>query len=1187
MTLKSFEIQGFKSFPDKTVLTFDKGVTTVVGPNGSGKSNVAEAIRWVLGEQSAKSLRCDKKMEELIFHGTQNRGPVGFCEATIRLDNTFRNFPDDNDEVAVTRRLYRSGESEYYINKQSVRLKDVLEMFLGTGLGRDGYSIIGQGRISEILSDKGTDRRRVFEEAAGISRFRVRKEDAERKLEHAEDNLVRIQDKIDELNLQREPLKEQSETARAYLKFRDEQRILEINVWLNSLDRIRADTERIRRDYQVIVSDLERGQKSLEDQYSFIEQLNEKHAAQQRLVDDVRGTLSRNEVEAQELVGKGELIKANITHADEFIARLNEELEGQSGRYENLMQQMSERESRLAELGEQLAATGKQLEDAIAETQRRSEETGDLEAKLAKHRLDESAALTSINETRDAMSTLEALSGEMSSRRQTVMTELAVRNQTHKESLLELETLDSNIKTAQDNFESLEHVIEGYKIRLGARISKADELRDKFAEYEREVQSTESRAGILRDMEREYEGFPRAVKTVMSGNFKGVLGTVSELIRVEDTYTVAIETALGNALQNIVVENEDNAKECIQFLKSRDIGRATFLPLSAVRGEKTKDRGNGHGGLIGVASDLVAYDKKLEGVILQLLGRTLVAQNMDAAVEIARNNRFRVRIVTLDGQIISAGGAMTGGAAAQNVGTLSRRNELERLDTKLEGLKEKLGMADRELKNAERELSAARYELDVAEEERRGAEVTVTTLNTERQHKQAWMEQLTAAIKILQDELAGISERIEQNKEQSEKLNTAIRIQEQNALEFRQYAIDLEIAMGELDSQHEDLSRRITDARAEQAGLQAEIRSIEQAIEEYKGFREQMSGDSEQKVNSIKEQELKKAEYEKQLEDLTNEIAACEETHEEIRKQLMAAVQTSMEFEAERSRADKATKDINEQNLKIEREVARLENKRAAGEQEERAILDRLWENYGLAHQDALKQRTEIESVPVAQRRIAELKREIEALGAVNIGAIDEFKRVNERYEYLTLQSDDANKSKTELLGILDEIVGAMKEIFSDKFAQISDRFVETFLEIFGGGQAYLELENPEDILNSGIEIRVQPPGKRLGALAPLSGGERSLVAIALYFAIFKVNPAPFCVLDEVDHDLDEINVTRYADYLKRMAEQLQFVVITHRRGTMEAANFIYGVTSEQQGVSKILPLDITEVERALSLKLK
>jgi chromosome segregation protein len=867
--------------------------------------------------------------------------------------------------------------------------------------------------------------------------------------------------------------------------------------------------------------------------------------------------------------------------------RLNEELEGQSGRFESLKQQMSERENHLTELNEKLAITDKALEETVAETQRRAEETGDLEAKIAKHRLDESASLTNINEARDTLSTLEALNGEMSARRQSVMTELAVRNQTHKESLSELETLDNDIKIARDNFESLENVIEGYKIRLGARISKADELRDMFADCEREVQSIESRAGILRDMEREYEGFPKAVKSVMSGNFKGVLGTVSELIRVKDTYAVAIETALGNALQNIVVEDENDAKECIRFLKSRDIGRATFLPLSAVRGEKTEDKDEKNNGFIGVASDLVTYDKKLEGVMLQLLGRTLVAQDMDAAIEIARGNRFRVRIVTLDGQVVSAGGAMTGGAAAQNVGTLSRRNELERLDKKLEGLREKLGTIDRELKNAERELSAARYELDVAEEERRTAETAVTTFTTERQHKQTWTDQLTAAIKVLQDELAGISERIELNNEQSDELNTNIKTHEKRALEFRQLAIDLETAMGELDSKHEDLSRRITDARAEQAGLQAEIRSIEQAIEEYKGFQSQMSGDSEQKEISIKEQEIKKAEYESQLISLAYEITTCEEKHEEIRKQLMAAVQTSMEFEAERSRADKNTKDINEQNLKIERELARLENKKSAGEQEERQILDRLWENYGLAHQDALKQRTEIESVPAAQRRIAELKREIEALGTVNIGAIDEFKRVNERYEYLTLQSDDANKSKTELLGILDEIVGAMKEIFSDKFAQISDKFVETFLEIFGGGQAYLELENPEDILNSGIEIRVQPPGKRLGALAPLSGGERSLVAIALYFAIFKVNPAPFCVLDEVDHDLDEINVARYADYLKRMAEQLQFVVITHRRGTMEAANYIYGVTSEQQGVSKILPLDIAEVERTLSLKLK
>ncbi|MCL1820529.1 MAG: chromosome segregation protein SMC [Oscillospiraceae bacterium] len=1184
MILKSIEIQGFKSFPDKTVLMFNDGVNTVVGPNGSGKSNVAEAVRWVLGEQSAKSLRCDKKMEELIFHGTQHRGPVGFCEVTIRLDNTTRVFPDDNDEMAVTRRLYRSGESEYYINKQSVRLKDVLDLFLGTGLGRDGYSIIGQGRISEILSDKGTDRRRVFEEAAGISRFRVRKEDAERKLQHAEDNLVRIQDKIDELELQREPLKEQSERARTYLKFHDEQRVLEINVWLNNLDRIRGDTDRLRRDFDALNSDLEQGHKTLEDKYAEAERLSERHAEQQLAVDGVRSELSRNEVEAQELVGRGDIIRTNIAHAEENIARLNEELEGSSGRYENLERQTAEREEKLKDLTSILAGINAELEAAIAETQARAEKSGDLEATLAKSRLDESEALARANEARDALSTLEALSGEMTARRQTVMTELAVRNQTHKESLNELSSIDSDIKTAKENSESLQNVIEGYKIRVGARNVKATELRGKHTELEREIHAVESRAGILRDMEREYEGFPRAVKSVMNGNFKGVLGTVAELIRVEDKYAVAIETALGSALQNIVVESEDVAKECIRHLKSRNIGRATFLPISAVHGEKTEDRGKES---IGLASDLVSYDKKLEGVMLQLLGRTLVANDMDSAVEIARNNRFRVRLVTLDGQVISAGGAMTGGAAAQNVGTLSRRNELERLEAKLEELKEKYQAAERELKNAERELSAAQYELNVAEDERRDAELAVTTLNSERQHKQTWTEQLAAAIKILHDELGGVSERIELNAQKTEELNKTIDAEQRSAAELRQKTIELESAMDEMDTQHADLSRRITDARAEQAGVQAEISGTERAIEEYREFKEQLYGDSEQKENAIKEQLDKKEDYKQQLEALADEIADCENAHEEIRKQLMAAVQQSMELEAERARADRDTKDINEQNLKLEREVARLESKRAAGEQEERLILERLWENYGLAHQDALKQRTEIESVPVAQRRIAELKREIEALGVVNIGAIDEFKRVNERYEYLTLQSDDARKSKTELLGILDEIVNAMKEIFSEKFALISERFVETFLEIFGGGQAYLELEDPEDLLNTGIEIRVQPPGKKLGALAPLSGGERSLVAIALYFAIFKVNPAPFCVLDEVDHDLDEINVTRYADYLKRMSEHLQFVVITHRRGTMEVANYIYGVTSEQQGVSKILALDIAEVERALGLRLK
>ncbi len=1192
MILKSFEIQGFKSFPDKTVMQFNNGVTTVVGPNGSGKSNVAEAMRWVFGEQSPRALRCEKKMEELIFHGTQNRGPVGFAEVTIRLDNATRLFPIDQNEVSITRRLYRSGESEYYINKNSVRLKDVLDLFLGTGLGRDGYSIIGQGRIGEILSDKSADRRRVFEEAAGISRFRSRKEDAERKLDNAQENLVRIQDKIEELNLQREPLLEQADRARHYLLLHDEQRLIEISVWLENLDKVRADTDKVRRDFDIVNAQLMEGKAKLDSQYAQVESLTDGYAAQQALVEEARTAVSQSELTVTELESRLTIIAANIENCDEHIDRISQEISGQSGRLETLSAQLTERLAEQESLQTKLTDIVRELETTMAEAQERVQMDGDLEAQLAVCRTTEAALQVKITAARDTLSTADAINSEMSMRRQTIISDLSVRNQSCKENEDALAESELQLTEAQENLASLQHVLEGYRIRQGSRQHKVNELRDQFQAKDRQIESLNARLHILKDMEREFEGFPRAVKTVMQesakGTLHGVLGTVSELLRVNDQYTVAIETALGNTVQNIVVEHEQDAKNCIQYLKVRNIGRATFLPLSAVRGQEMdlRDVKNAPG-FVGLASQLVACDPKVQGVIHQLLGRTVVAEHMDAAIDIAKASGFRVRLVTLDGQIISAGGAMTGGSVAQNVGILSRHNEFERLGKQVVSLQQERDAVDKDLRTAERDLSAIQYELNVAQEEQRTTETSIATLSSEVAHKNEWLTQAKAAVKVLQDEMSGISERISAQLEQIEGLHVDIASLEKSLTAQQKQAEVLLINRDEAGKQQSDLSTRMSQAREQQAALLAQLQGVERAIAEYRVFQEELSGDAQQKEASILEHRAKKTTLTLEVQVVTENLEQVTLRREERRVALQDAIQAALQIEGKRNQSDKQTKEFNEQNLRLEREVARLEGKRTAAEQEEKQILDRFWESYGLTHQDALKQRTPLDSLPQAQRRIAELKREISSLGVVNIGAIEEFERVNERYAYLVTQSEDAAKAKGELLQILDEIVAAMKTIFSQQFDLINQRFTETFLEIFGGGQGYLELEDPTDILNCGIDIKVQPPGKRLGSLSPLSGGEKSLVAIALYFAIFKVNPAPFCVLDEVDHDLDDVNVARYAAYLTRMATQLQFVVITHRRGTMEVANFLYGVTAEQQGVSKILALDIAEVERSLGLKLK
>ncbi len=1000
MYLKALEIQGFKSFPDKTTILFDKDVTMIVGPNGSGKSNISDAILWVMGEQRTRALR-GGKMEDVIFGGTEKRGKLGFAQVTLVLDNTARIFPVDSDELAISRRYYRSGDSEYYINKESVRLRDVSELLMDTGLGRDGYSIIGQGRIGEIVSAKSTDRREIFEQAAGISRYRFRKEEAERKLAATDDSLLRVGDKIDELQLQLEPLRKQAVAAERYLRVKDELQTAEVSAWMESLDKLSGQTEAIRESQQAAQAELTRLRGAVNANYERSEAISQRMREKDLEMEAVRDRLTDKETAI------GENKQAAAVLASEKKSNLDS--------MDRLRGDMSADADRIRALDEQIA----QLHERVAEVE------------------DER----------------ESLAGKIN---------------------------------------QLSNVVNGHRMKMAGRESRVNALRDEVTRLTVDGRSMDGRINMLADMEKDYEGFNRAVKTVMQASardvLRGVHGPVANLVRTEDRFALAVETALGAAAQNIVVDEPEDGQAAIEYLKRRDGGRGTFLPLRVIRGTVLRDVPVGEDGCLGLALDLAEFDERYRNIFENLLGRTVVAETLSDAVAIARRHKNQFRIVSLDGQMIHAGGSMTGGSAAKGTGVLSRANELKRLRTERVALLKRQQEKSAALENAERELAAARYDMDVAGQELAQVRQQDASLLAERDAKAASAEQL------------------------------------------------------------ENVKEAMTSGGTQRQALLDELDKKNAAIDE-----------------RLKENEARGQELAQQA--------------EAMREQLRTITGQKFELEASRTQADKDAQKQNEALIEQERLAASIERQTLAAEMEEKQIVDRLWDTYELTRTAAQALRQPVESLAAANRHIADLRRQIRDLGTVNLGAIEESKRVGERYDFLSEQRDDIARAKAELLGIIADITRQMEEIFTREFAAISDSFRATFLELFGGGKATLRLEDEHDVLNCGIEIKVQPPGKAVSNISLLSGGEKAFVAIALYFSILKIKPTPFCVMDEIEAALDEENVLRFAEYLHRL-DKTQFVVITHRRGTMEKADVLLGVTMQEKGVSRVIELDLEEAQK-------
>ena len=1188
MYLKSLEVQGFKSFPDKTLIRFGDDITAIVGPNGSGKSNISDAILWVMGEQSTKTLR-GSRMEDVIFGGTQKRSAVGFAEATLTLDNTDRALSIDTDEVMVTRRYYRSGDSEYYINRQSARLRDIHELFMDTGLGREGYSNIGQGRIDEILSLKSADRREIFEEAAGISKYRHRKEETERKLAHTEDNLMRIGDKISELELQLEPLRVQSEKAQKYLQLRDELQGVEVAVWLDRLEKLSADAKKAEEDYASASFVLQQAHEDLDKLYGRSEQLGSDLRSRDEELENVRVKISMLDGVHQQLDGQIAVLLSNVDNNTANIGRIEEELKGTDDRSGGIREQLEQTRSRVTQIAADLQTKRQELSKLQQELAAMTGSAQGINRQFLELRTKESELTADIAGREADMHGLEAALEENAQRAAQLKEDLSSGRERSAAAKADLDECRRSLRRAKDDVTAANNTIAGYTLRQGTRQKRRDELQQLLRENTAKLDGVQAKVKVFKAMERDFESYQKSVRMVMQesqrGALRGVHGPVSKLIRTDDSYTTAIEIALGSAMQQIIVGSEQDAKAAIAYLKRTGAGRATFLPLSVIKGRTLEEKGlETCNGFVGIASQLVSCEQVYRSIVENLLGRIVIVRDLDAAIAMAKKYANRFRIVTLDGQVVNPGGSMTGGSVNKEAGILSRANELEKLLKQEAQLTEKQNTLEADLQEAQRSLDQVEFQMKAAGDQLRQAQDQVLLLEGREKQYEILYDAITGAMEAAQKELDVLTARERSDRDRCTAQQTKVQVYREELIRVRASIAALEGSQLEAEEAAARITENMTQVRAQEAALEAEAATAQTHIADLEQLRMAMEGDREQKValmETIRQDSLRLQEQITLLKARQEENDAETQSMRQERDRVLAL---RAETEALKTRTEREAQEKNKDILNMERACALLENKKETTAIEERNTIDRLWDTYGLTPSTAAEKRGVIESVAAGQRRIAELKRKISALGTPNLGAIEEFARVNERYSYLTEQRSDVLGAKKDLESIIRTITQEMTAIFVTEFSKINAYFGQVFEEMFGGGKGQLLLENPEEPLTCGIEIRVQPPGKQLKTITLLSGGEKAFVAIALYFAILKVRPTPFCMLDEIDAALDDRNVERFATYLRNLSKKTQFIVITHRRGTMEESDVLYGVTMQEQGVSKLLRLDLNQMEQQLGI---
>lgn len=1189
MYLKALEIQGFKSFPDKTTLPFDKDITAVVGPNGSGKSNISDAIRWVVGEQSSKMLR-GGKMEDVIFGGTEKRKQTSFAQVSLIMDNTNRIFNMDESEVMVTRRYYRSGESEYYINRHAVRLRDVNELFMDTGLGKEGYALIGQGKIDEILSVKSGQRREVFEEAAGIAKYRHRKEESERKLARTEENLVRIQDKIAELELQVEPLRAQSETAKKFLILRDHLRELEISLWLEQISVISANKLKLDSDFSLAQSQRDQIAEAVTTLYQKVEEFSTKMREKDQESDIIRTDLHKAEGVTLELENEITVLRNNISNNQTNAERLRDSLAQQQGREQALRDQATAQQLRLDEI----ATTRGTLATAQTEKQHQADtlytQAGTLSRELEQLQQRQSLEGVSVSEARALLSALSSSAQEIFDQDSQLRDEVATLVQKIQEEQASLTATKAEQATAQEGRDSAQNMVSGFELRMSTRREKLDKSKSALQTLEVEHRTASGRLKMLTDMENALEGYSNAVKVVMreanEGRMPNIHGPVAGLLTVPNELTIAIETALGGAMQNIVVSTPQDGKTVIEYLKRRNAGRATILPLSTMRpgSLSQKESLKKVPGFVGIASELIGFDPTYTPIFSNLLGRVAVIETLDHAIACAAQFNHQFRIVTLDGQVLNQGGSMTGGSANRSAGILSRKDERDKLQATTEQQLAILQSAQKEVEELGRVVSSDQHELELARGELRACEDALLRWEgAENQHLRL-ISDLTAQQSQRQLSLAQLQGR-------ADKI-------ERDTAEAREKIASLDLSVSLLSEQTEQsqknretlahkqatLAEEIASFTAQLSAIDAEERAVSDSLANLVALLADLTGDREENSSLLDNYSQENQEFDQKIAQKQTLILTQTNLCDTLRLSLADKAQEKLALEGERNEADRNSREKNTELLDLERQVTALDQKKVTVALEEKQILDKLWDTYELSHDGAQALKIEIESVPRALREISEQKREIADLGTINIGAIDEFERINERYTYLSTQRDDVRGAMNQLEEIIADLVREMQTIFKTEFDKINTAFGEIFTQLFGGGKAKVVLEDENDVLGSGIEIHAQPPGKALKVISLLSGGEKAFVAIALYFAILRIRPTPFVVMDEIEAALDDSNIERFVKYLRTISDKTQFIVITHRRGTMEAADVLYGITMQERGVSRMLRLSLNEVERELGI---
>ena len=1181
MYLKRIELQGFKSFADKTVLEFKSGITSVIGPNGSGKSNISDAIRWVLGEQSMKSLR-GSKSEDIIFAGTQARKSLGFAEVSMVIDNTDGKLPIEYSEVTVTRKIYRSGETGYFINKVPCRLKDVLELFMDTGIGKDGYSIIGQGKIDEILSNKSEDRRKIFEEAAGIVKYRTRKLESEKKLEQTKLNLLRINDILSEIESNIEPLKMQSDKARKYLDLREELKNIEVGLFLYNISDYKEKLEKIVQDIQIV-----------EDQSN---SENEKMANLQNAKEELKKEIDEITSKIEEMQNLGFESTNKIEKINSEIGISKERIQNNAVNKERLEKEIEETKARINELEEEqkqklskkesLFANREKFQKELDEKQKELEE---LTKKLSAKELEIEGKKSNIEKNTDRkyeiiseISALDTNYDNIEKREKSIKNEINSLTS-------EIDSTRTDKQEKSKEFYDIEYKKNELSKSLQEKQSKKEESMTKIKEFDTllnnltyESRMKDSRLKFLIETEKEKEGYTRSVKSLLTdcdndaSLKKGMNGILANLISVDKKYETAIEMCLGLALQNIVTDTEEDAKKLVEHLRKNKLGRASFLPVSSIRGKKL-DRiiKNSTEGVIGVASDLVKCDKKYEQIVLNLLGRTLIVENMDTAIQMSKLNSHSFRIVTLEGDIISNTGAITGGSIqTKTVSILGRSREIESLEKELKEINSKIEKITKEKKDYSESVTDVIEEVTRLEKELQDIEVVYAAENQKILNIEEGISKLEVRREKLNHELEELAKQKLEDQTEKEQKQEEINSLEKQIEELSK--IVEEFALNNKDNQKyiDDLNFDITNLKISVSSFDESGTSIDEMVERINKDIELNKTGIENKEKNIEEVLDENKNLEQKITDLENEIAKIKSDVENSSNIVENLKNDRLE---KSSKLSKAEKDISDEFAVIEDikgELVKLDVRKTKLEQDLEQVVNNLWVEYELTPNNS-EGYVKPQNVQKAARDVNVLRNQIKELGSINVDSIEEYKKTKERYDFMCEQRLDLENTAAKLRNVITDMTKTMKEQFIEKFNEINKNFNEVFVELFGGGKAELKLEDPENVLECGIDIQVQPTGKKLQNMMLLSGGEKAFTAIALLFAILKINPAPFCVLDEIEAALDDVNVYRFAEYLKKFSKDTQFLVITHRKGTMEAANTVYGVTMEENGVSKLLSMKL------------